>query len=160
MANFKLKCLKQLEEFVKLVNEQLYRLDQIEQLEITRDWSSPHKLSYSSLLAHKKVPDLNQPPTLIYSNSINLNSLIKTLDEDLKLRCLSHIDPINSYGRALIADNHPAACHVKTYLETVNQHLEWVKHLSYLLGIHLKSLGELENVLLHDFLSIIGSFIY
>lgn len=55
MANFKLKCLKQLEEFVKLVNEQLYRLDQIEELELTRDWSSPHKLSYSSLLAHKKV---------------------------------------------------------------------------------------------------------
>lgn len=71
---------------------------------------------------------------------------MKTLDEDLKMRCMSHIDPINSYGRALINDNHPAANHVKTYLETVNQHFEWVKQLSYLLGVHLDSLGELENV--------------
>ena len=55
MANCKLKCLKQLEELIKLVNDQLYRLDQIEEIELTRDWSSPHKLSYSSLQAHKNV---------------------------------------------------------------------------------------------------------
>lgn len=55
MANYKLKCLKHLEEFVKLVNEELYHLDQIEELELTRDWSSPNKLSFSSLQTHKKV---------------------------------------------------------------------------------------------------------
>lgn len=123
MANYKLKCLKQLEEFVKLVNEQLYRLDQIEELELTRDWSSPHKLSHSSLTSHQK-----------------------TLDEELRLRSMSYVEPINTYGRALIADNHPAANHVRTYLDTVNQHLDWVKQLASLLGVHLKSLGELENV--------------
>lgn len=89
MANHKLKCLKQLEEFVKLVNEQLYRLDQIEEIELTRDWSSPHKLNFSSLQAHKKV---SFSRNIAITNSPNATIVVQYILTSLKVHVMESKD--------------------------------------------------------------------
>lgn len=51
----RIKCLNQLRELVASVNTQLTILDQKEDVEIGRDWSSPNKLNGSELVAFKTV---------------------------------------------------------------------------------------------------------
>lgn len=54
-ATHRIKCLNQLRELVASVNTQLTILDQKEDVEIGRDWSSPNKLNGSELEAFKTV---------------------------------------------------------------------------------------------------------
>lgn len=54
-ANIKLKSLKQLIDFIRSIKEELDYLEQIEESEINRDWSSIAKLDSSELRLHKKV---------------------------------------------------------------------------------------------------------
>lgn len=87
------------------------------------------------------------------------------MDNDLENRLLHHIEPILLLGQAMIEEKHPAAGHIKvifinfniillnfnyfffqTYTDTLNQHFNWVKQLSYLLSLHLKCLYDYESV--------------
>ena len=47
--------MNQLKDFVKSVNEELHFLDEKEEIELTRDWSTPSKLESTNLLNYKKV---------------------------------------------------------------------------------------------------------
>jgi len=42
-------------EFMKLVNDELRYLNELELIELNRDWSQPNKLNSSELLKYKKV---------------------------------------------------------------------------------------------------------
>ena len=44
-----------MKDFVKSVNEELHFLDEKEEIELTRDWSTPSKLESANLLNYKKV---------------------------------------------------------------------------------------------------------
>lgn len=46
--------LESLLEYVKLVHEELRFINQMEDVELNRDWSVPAKLSYSELKEHRK----------------------------------------------------------------------------------------------------------
>ncbi len=62
-------------------------------------------------------------------------------------RITNNIGPILLLGQALLNDNHPASNNIKTYMDTLAQHLDWIKQLIYLLGIHTKHLIDYENVI-------------
>ncbi len=47
--------MEQLRDFVKLINEEMRFLEQKEEVEVTRDWSSPSKLNSSQLKKYKTV---------------------------------------------------------------------------------------------------------
>jgi hypothetical protein len=53
--NNRKKSLEQLRDFVKLINEEMRFLEQKEEVEVTRDWSSPSKLNSSQLKKYKTV---------------------------------------------------------------------------------------------------------
>jgi hypothetical protein len=42
-------------EFMKLVNDELRYLNELELIELNRDWSQPNKLNSSELFKYKKV---------------------------------------------------------------------------------------------------------
>ena len=49
------KYLEELNEFLRMVHDELHYLNQIEDLELNRDWSQPNKLKSNELLKHKQV---------------------------------------------------------------------------------------------------------
>ncbi len=52
--------MNQLKDFVKSVNEELHFLDEKEEIELTRDWSTPAKLESANLLNYKKVKNFSK----------------------------------------------------------------------------------------------------
>lgn len=50
------KSLELVKEFLTLVNDELYFLDQKEEIELSRDWSMPEKLDSFELTLFKNVP--------------------------------------------------------------------------------------------------------
>lgn len=142
MSNQRLKLLNQYNDFIKQVNEEIFYLDQKEQLELNRDWSSPNKLDSFSLKQYKK-----------------------NLDYDLERRMLTNISPIKHLAQAMINEKHPAANHInvfftpffqfllfflifvfQTHTEALLEHFNWINDLSYLLSVHLNHLTDFESV--------------
>ncbi|CAF0712702.1 unnamed protein product [Brachionus calyciflorus] len=122
LSNQRLKSLNQLKDFVKQINDEMFYLDQKEEVEINRDWSSPSKLDSSSLKQYKK-----------------------NLDYELERRLKINIHPLKVLGQALINDKHPAANHIRTYIETLSEHFNWINQLSFLLSNHLYHLTDYES---------------
>ena len=60
------KCLEKLRQFVKAVSDELTYLNRIEEIELTRDWSSPNKLNSVELKKHKNV-NIKNKMILIFS---------------------------------------------------------------------------------------------
>lgn len=122
-TNHRIKCLHQLRDFVESVNTELLTLDQKEEVELTRDWSTPNKLDTDLLQSYKK-----------------------TLDEELNSQEANKIQPALNKGNALVEEKHPASHIIKIYMEALGNQLEWVKQLSNLLELHSKNLIDVETV--------------
>jgi dystonin len=120
-TNHRLKCLINLNDYVKSVNEELEFLEFREEIELNRDWSVLEKL-----------------------NSINLRNHKQKLDDDINKRDTSHIQLVLHKGNALISDKHPASNIIQTHMEALTEHLEWIRQLSSLLAIHIQSLTDYE----------------
>ncbi len=121
-TNHRIKCLHQMKDLVELVNNELTILDQKEEIELSRDWSSPSKL-HSSELKNFKVK----------------------LDCELNDQILNKIEPALYKGKALIDEKHPASNILKIYVDALANQLEWIKLLSYMLGVHTQDLADFET---------------
>jgi HPt (histidine-containing phosphotransfer) domain-containing protein len=121
-ANFKLKRLEQLSNFIETINNQMNELKKIEKIELSRDWSHPEQLDSKSLKDYKQI-----------------------LDSDLLYKSINSIEPILLRGSSLIDDNHPASQLIQTYSKLLSDYFDWIQQLSHLFGIHLKSLIEFES---------------
>ena len=82
--------MSQLKDFIKQINDEIYYLDQKEEIELSRDWSQPNKLDSSMLKQYKK-----------------------NLDYELERRLKININPLKVLGQALIDEKHPASNHIK-----------------------------------------------
>lgn len=76
------------------MNEEIFYLDQKEQLELNRDWSNPDKLDSFTLKQYKK-----------------------NLDYDLERRMQINISPIKLLAQSMINEKHPAANHINVCVE-------------------------------------------
>lgn len=85
-----MKLLNQYFDYVKQINDEIFFLDQKEQIELSRDWSSPNKLDSSNLKQYKK-----------------------NLDYELEKRLVININPIKLLAQTMLNENHPASHHIK-----------------------------------------------
>ncbi len=120
-TNHRIKCLTQLQELVSAVNTQLTILDQKEDVEVKRDWSTPDKL-----------------------NSVELETFKTNFDNALNKQIINQIQPILNKGQVLIDEKHPARDIVQVYINALSNQLDWIQQLSHLLGVHLRDLKEVE----------------
>lgn len=88
--------LNQYNDFVKQINDEIFYLDQKEQIELNRDWSNPSKLKSSSLKQYKK-----------------------NLDYELERRLVVNVNPIKLLAQTMLNEQHPAASHVKVVLKKI-----------------------------------------
>ncbi len=111
-----------MKDLVELINNELTVLDQKEELELSRDWSSPGKLDSAELKRFKAK-----------------------LDSGLDEQTSERIEPALFKGKALVDDRHPASHILQIYVDALRNQLEWVRLLSHLLGVHTQDLAELET---------------
>ena len=62
-----------------------------------------------------------------------------------------NIESVIEKGNMMMKENHPASKTIKSFVETLANRWNWLHQLSYLLGVHLKNLNNLEIVSVRNF---------
>lgn len=114
--------LESLIEFNKLIQDELRYINEMEDIELNRDWSQPTKLNSSDLIQHK----LNVELTLNHKKS--------------------KISYIQNFAKRLIESKHPASEEISNYITTLASETQWLAQLMQILGVHVTHLQLFESL--------------
>ena len=113
--------LDSLNEFIKLVHDELHYINEMEDVELNRDWSQPGKLSASELVKHRKQ-----------------------IESTLSNKKMAYAKII-TFAENLIEAKHPAIEDINAYVSALKTGKTWLKELMTILGIHTAHLQKYEK---------------
>ena len=108
-------------EFNKLVQDELKYVNDMEDVEYTRDWSQPRKLRSSELIQHKQNVEL-------------------TLSHKAK-----KVAYIVSFAERMTESAHPASAELAVYVSTLRTEVTRLAQLMTVLGEHIQRLQQFEQ---------------
>lgn len=114
--------LQDLYDLIRLVHDELHYINDMEDMELNRDWSQPGKLNLDHLKQHKYQVE-----------SELINRQVK-------------FSRIFQFGENLVETEHPASEDIIPYMTALKNETNWLRDLMHILGIHLEHLEDYTKV--------------